>query len=85
MKMNIVKQWSLGVTVVGAIAVGGISRAQAFKLYTITNLGDFGGEYTYASDINDSGEIVGNSTTADGNSHAFRWQNGTITDLGTRL
>lgn len=36
-----------------------------------------------ASDINASGQVVGTATVADGNVHAFIWQNGVKTDLGT--
>lgn len=32
-------------------------------------------------DINDAGQIVGESTTASGDIHAFLWQNGKMTDL----
>ena len=36
-----------------------------------------------AAAINDHNQIVGWSTTASGNHHAFLWQNGKMTDLGT--
>ncbi len=36
-----------------------------------------------AFDINDLGQIVGESRRADGQLHGFMWQNGAMTDLGT--
>jgi probable HAF family extracellular repeat protein len=38
-----------------------------------------------AEDINDLGQVTGYSCDADGNCHAFLWQNGTMTDLNTLL
>ena len=38
---------------------------------------------TSATGINNNGQIVGASTNATGSSHAFLWQNGLMTDLGT--
>src|SRR5262249_909570 len=51
--------------------------------YTFTDLGTLGGPTSYANDTNASGQIVGEATTAAGDSHAFLWNNGTMTDLGT--
>jgi probable HAF family extracellular repeat protein len=46
-------------------------------------LGSLGGTYTGGWDLNDAGEVVGDSELADGAVHAFRWSRGRITDLGT--
>jgi probable HAF family extracellular repeat protein len=47
--------------------------------YVVTDLGTFGGIQTaQASDINGAGQVVGAAR-----SHAFLWQNGMLTDLGT--
>jgi probable HAF family extracellular repeat protein len=48
-------------------------------------LGSLGGDpsATLAGDINNSGQVVGNSQTADGQTHAFLWENGSMRDLGT--
>ena len=51
-------------------------------MYSV-DLGTLGGETTAPTDINASGQIVGASSRADGNAHAFLWQNGVMTDLGT--
>jgi probable HAF family extracellular repeat protein len=40
--------------------------------YTIKDLGTLGGSYSRAYDINDKGQVVGWSYTADGKRHAFR-------------
>ena len=39
--------------------------------------------FSEANAINDSGQVVGRSKNADGEVHAFLWQNGVMTDLGT--
>ena len=33
--------------------------------------------------INDSGQVVGESSTVSGDLHAFLWEGGVMTDLGT--
>lgn len=46
-----------------------------------TDLGTLGGDSTHATDINDGGQVVGWSLTADGTYHAFLWQDGGMIDL----
>ena len=53
---------------------------------TITHLGSLNGNpYTFATDINKSGQIVGASDSPARNHgrHAFLWQDGAMSDLGT--
>lgn len=47
------------------------------------DLGTLGGNNSWGRDINNLGQIVGESTTATRNTRAFLWQNGVMTDLGT--
>ena len=59
---------------------------QAGKLqhYTITDLGTLGGTFSQANGINNRGWVTGFSTPpGDAVLHAFRWQNGVMTDLDT--
>jgi probable HAF family extracellular repeat protein len=52
----------------------------------MTDIGSLNGELddsTRALDINNEGQVVGKSDSQDGPYHAFRWSEGTMTDLGT--
>jgi probable HAF family extracellular repeat protein len=51
--------------------------------YSITPLGTLGGPTSAAAAINNAGQIVGNSDTSSGPSHAFLCSGGTMLDLGT--
>ena len=47
------------------------------------DLGTLGGSISQAHVINDRGQVVGHSMTATGQRHAFLWEDGVMTDLGT--
>jgi probable HAF family extracellular repeat protein len=48
----------------------------------MSDLGTLGGSSSLANGINDFGQVVGESKTLAGETHAFLWDHGTITDLG---
>lgn len=45
----------------------------AIPQYELINLGTLGGDYSHASGINNSGQIVGRSTALDGSTSGFYW------------
>jgi probable HAF family extracellular repeat protein len=47
----------------------------------LNNLGAMGGDYSVAFDINNNGQVTGTADREQGG-HAFRWENGTMLDLG---
>jgi len=52
--------------------------------YTITNLGTLGGTTSLAWAINEDGHVAGGATLPGGPAnHAYLWQDGVMTDLGT--
>lgn len=73
----------------GAIAATALTGWGTFSAYTwspalgYTSLGTLGGANSYASGMNDRGQVVGNSSAASGYSHAFLADNSGLHDLGT--
>jgi probable HAF family extracellular repeat protein len=63
-------------------APAGAAPAGATR-YDLTAIGTFGGDRSYAADVNNHGQVVGSSTTADGAARAFLWERGgPMRDLG---
>src|SRR5262249_20336724 len=46
-------------------------------------LGTLGGFASFAAEINSRGQVVGGARDGSGQLHAFRWEDGVMTDLGT--
>ncbi len=73
-----------GITVVSVLMIMTFGIVSFGTDYTITNLGTLpGGGYSAARGVNDLAQVVGYARAADGQEHAFLWQNGVMTDLGT--
>jgi len=64
---------------------GATSHAARWYMGEIMDLGTLAGSdgFSYAQQINNSHEIVGGSTTANGTLRGFLWDRGVMTDLGT--
>jgi len=85
--------WPDGDTVItkvnaAGVAVGyirGYDTIQAFMAtpWSHTILPTLGGESAFALDINEQGVVCGEADTRKGLSHAYRYQDGAMTDLGT--
>jgi probable HAF family extracellular repeat protein len=65
----------------GVLAAGTPSSAE-YLMYSITDLGTFGGSNSAGYGINNSMQVVGWASMTDETIRAFLWQNGTKTDLG---
>jgi probable HAF family extracellular repeat protein len=65
-----VASWPAGLSSVGATRPRAALWTEAGGLQP---LGTFGGEISVPADVNAWGEVVGTSTTADGQAHAFVW------------
>jgi probable HAF family extracellular repeat protein len=68
--------------VIGNLSKSTYSTGVLYHNGEIIELGTLGGSYSYATSINDIGQIVGHSITSDGKSHAFLYSGGEMADLG---
>lgn len=60
------------------------THASLWRNNTMIDLGTLGGNDSQAHDINDAGQVVGESTTdSSGSYHAFKWENRTMTPLSS--
>ena len=50
---------------------------------SITDLGTLGGLESCAIGLNDAGQVIGTSATADDHTHGFLWEQGKLVDLGS--
>jgi probable HAF family extracellular repeat protein len=68
----------------GQIVGNSLAGAFLWDGGTLTPLGTLGGTASFATSINNHGQIVGYSQiSGDGAYHAFLWERGVMTDLGT--
>ena len=75
----------VGWSVTGKNLVDSRATTHAF-LYTrsqMVDLGTLGGRDSKATDINESGQVVGSASLADKSRHAFVYRGGKLDDLGT--
>jgi probable HAF family extracellular repeat protein len=67
----------------GQLIVNSGGRAYLWSAGIVKDLGTLGGSSSYAHALNETGQVVGFSMTADRFWHAFLWEHGRMVDLGT--
>lgn len=83
MRPSLSRLTAVAVTLTFALVAAPTSaQAGAPAGYRMVDLGTLGGDSSYATALNDRGEVVGRSATADGSYHGFLWSKGRMRDLG---
>lgn len=59
------------------------SQESTLTRYQIRDLGTLGGASSVALGVNERGQVVGSADTSEGLRHAYLWENGVMSDLGT--
>ncbi len=70
-------------TAAGTSYTGQGARATVWENGQASLPGTLGGGASYGNAVNDRGQLVGGSTTSSGAGHAFMYENGTWTDIGS--
>jgi len=83
--MKILNACKVGMALTAAAFLGITTSQSADAItFSLTDIGTLGGNSSYASAINEYGQVVGSSTTADGQGRAFLWEKSSgMTNLGT--
>src|SRR5262245_45478325 len=82
--LRLVSRLAVVTTALASTVLVGTAHADSTHRYRLVELGTLGGEFSAARSVNDADEVVGYSQVAgSGESHAFLWCAGTMTDLGT--
>jgi probable HAF family extracellular repeat protein len=69
--------------IIGSHDANSVARAVIYRNGVPTDIGTLGGPTATAMDINQSGQVIGQSRATAGEGHAFLYQNGTMVDLGS--
>jgi len=69
--------------IAGSYRTDDATRSFIYRDGDIVDVGTLGGDFALASALNDDDQVVGDSTVASGDAHAFRWSCGKMRDLGT--